>query len=197
MYTWETVLSKYSVWKGRDNWIVETAANDHWTQLKVDFMLLTLHNGWSAETLKLFFPSTGPLSGQEGSTLLDMDVMNIMSLRDNSTRTHPNHRTSLMSAALLAKNKQQFAKLTLLNAFHIAFFRRSRSPFRPKKNSLGDAIVFQFTYNNRDVHMNKNHLHKQNNFTEVAAKFVSCCVRPLLCTRPPSPRVSIIQFHGI
>jgi len=113
-------------------------------QLKMDFMLLTLHNGWSAETLNFFFPSTGPLSGQEGSTLFDMDVMNIMSLRDNSTRTNPNHRTSLIWATLVAKKKQQFAKLTLLSAFHIAFFRRSRSPLRPKKNGLGDAIVFSF-----------------------------------------------------
>ena len=31
-----------------------------------------------------------------------------------------------------ATKKQQFAKWALLNAFYIAFFRKSRSPFRPK-----------------------------------------------------------------
>ena len=50
-YTWETVLPKYCAWRGFDNWIVETAAYDHWRQLKMDLILLMLHNGWSKHSI--------------------------------------------------------------------------------------------------------------------------------------------------
>ena len=44
-YTWETVLQRYSIWKGGGNWIVEAAAYDHWMRSLREFVgLLTLRS---------------------------------------------------------------------------------------------------------------------------------------------------------
>ena len=42
-YTWETALQRYSIWKGRGNWIVEAAAYDHSMRSLQDFVFLTLY----------------------------------------------------------------------------------------------------------------------------------------------------------